>query len=143
MTPPRVPRLLIVEDNPGDVDLTRRSIAAWTTPVEIFVVPDGDAALQFLHGEGDPPPPRPDLILLDLNLPRRNGREVLAEVKSDPELRRIPVVVWTSSDAAADVQATYDLHANCYLTKPADIARFRRVVLAIERFWFQVATLPG
>ncbi len=136
-------KILLVEDNPGDVDLTREGLAETKLVNDLFVAQDGVEALAFLRQEGaQSEAPRPDLILLDLNLPRMDGRELLAEVKNDPDLCRIPVVVLTSSEAEEDVLRTYDLHANCYITKPVNLDKFMKIVRAIEGFWFSVATLP-
>ncbi|MBZ0271100.1 response regulator [bacterium] len=135
--------ILLVEDNPADVDLTRESLSASKISNNLSVAPDGEEALKFLNRE---PPyeyaPRPDLILLDLNLPRKHGKEVLAEIKGSPTLHMIPVVILTSSDAEADILKSYDLHANCFITKPVDLHSFTRIVHAIESFWFAVVKLP-
>ena len=135
--------LLLVEDNPGDVVLTREALRDCKILNRLTVVGDGEEALAYLRRR---PPhngaPRPDLVLLDLNLPRKDGREVLAEMKADPQLRRIPVVVLTTSKAEQDIIKTYDLHANCYITKPVDLDQFAQVVKSIETFWFSVVTLP-
>jgi len=137
-------RLLLVEDNPGDVCLTLEALAEGTLKPQVAVADDGLAALDRLHGRGEHhAEPHPDLILLDLNLPGKDGREVLEEIKQDPRLRSIPVVVLTSSEAEEDVRRCYDLHANCYIVKPVDFQRFARVVRSIEDFWFQRAVLPG
>jgi CheY-like chemotaxis protein len=135
--------VLLVEDNPGDVRLTREALKDARVPVRLSVASDGDQALAFLRRQGEhTSAPRPDLILLDLNLPRTGGREVLAQVKGDAALRRIPVVVLTSSQAEPDVAASYDLNANCYIIKPLDLDQFLRVVRAIEDFWLTVVKLP-
>jgi CheY-like chemotaxis protein len=135
--------ILLVEDNPGDVRLTRESLKDGKVQTRLSVVPDGDAALDFLHRRGDhAAAPRPDLILLDLNLPGRSGREVLADIKADENLRRIPVVVLTSSQAEQDIVESYNLNANCYVTKPVDLDQFMRVVRSIEDFWLTVVKLP-
>jgi CheY-like chemotaxis protein len=135
--------ILLVEDNPGDVRLTREALKEGKAHVRLSVVSDGDQALAFLRRQGEhAAAPRPDLVLLDLNLPRTGGREVLAQVKADPALRRIPVVVLTSSQAEPDVAASYDLNANCYIIKPLDLDQFIRVVRAIEDFWLTVVKLP-
>jgi two-component system, chemotaxis family, response regulator Rcp1 len=135
--------ILMVEDNPGDVRLTREALKGGKVWNQLNVVEDGVAALDYLHRR----PPyegarRPDLILLDLNLPKKDGREVLAEVKSDASLKLIPVVVLTSSQADEDVVRAYALNANCYVAKPVDLHQFNRIVQAIESFWFTVVTLP-
>jgi CheY-like chemotaxis protein len=134
--------ILLVEDNPGDVRLTRESLREGKVQTRLSVVADGDAALDFLHRRGPHAAPRPDLILLDLNLPGRSGREVLADIKADEGLRRIPVVVLTSSQAEQDIVESYNLNANCYVTKPVDLDQFMRVVRSIEDFWLTVVKLP-
>jgi chemotaxis family two-component system response regulator Rcp1 len=135
--------VLLVEDNPGDVRLTREALKEGKTHVRLSVVHDGEEALAFLRRQGPhAAAPRPDLILLDLNLPRKGGREVLAAVKADCQLRRIPVVVLTSSQAEQDILASYDLNANCYITKPVDLDQFIGVVRSIEDFWLTVVKLP-
>jgi CheY-like chemotaxis protein len=136
-------QILMVEDNPGDVRLTREALKGAKVWNEVQVVEDGVAALDYLHRR----PPyeaasRPDLILLDLNLPRLDGREVLSRIKDDPSLMLIPVVVLTTSQAEEDVLRAYHLRANCYVTKPVDLHQFNRIVLAIEQFWLTVVTLP-
>ena len=135
--------ILLVEDNEGDVELTREALAEAKVRNHLHVAEDGVAALRFLRRE-DPhgSAPRPDLILLDLNLPLMDGREVLAEVKSDPQLRKIPVVVLTTSQAEEDIVRSYDLHANCYITKPVDFEQFMRVVRSVHDFWVTVVKLP-
>ncbi|AXR79217.1 response regulator [Natrarchaeobaculum sulfurireducens] len=140
---PTSAQLLLVEDNPGDVRLTREAFEAGRIENELHVVPDGAQALDFLHRRGEyADAPRPDLILLDLNLPRTGGEAVLEELKADPELRPIPVIVLTSSRAEEDVVKSYDLHANAYLTKPVDPDEFIDTVRAFEKFWFSVVRLP-
>ena len=135
--------ILLVEDNPGDVRLTIEALKDGRISNNLHVARDGTEGLRFLHREGpDEQAARPDLILLDLNLPKKNGREVLAEIKVDPELRRIPVVVLTTSQADEDVFKSYDLHANCYINKPVDFDQFIRVVRSIEDFWLTVVKLP-
>ena len=135
--------ILLVEDNPGDVCLTRETLKDSKLLNHMSVVNDGVEAMAFLHHEGKYIHAiRPDLILLDLNLPRKDGREVLAEVKTDEQLRRIPVVVLTTSSAEQDIVKTYDLHANCYITKPVNLDQFSSVVKAIEEFWFTIVKLP-
>ncbi|MAG36817.1 MAG: response regulator [Dehalococcoidia bacterium] len=135
--------MLLVEDNPDDVDLTIEALEDAKICNRLHVVSDGVAALAFLRREGDyAHAPRPDLILLDLNLPKKDGREVLAEIKRDPDLRRTPVVVLTTSSADEDILRAYDLHANCYITKPVDFEQFARVIHAIEDFWLTVVKLP-
>ncbi|MBX5490156.1 MAG: response regulator [Chloroflexi bacterium] len=135
--------ILLIEDNPGDVRLTREALRDTEVHTRLSVVADGEAALAFLRREGPfAEAPRPDLILLDLNLPKRDGREVLAVIKGDPALRAIPVVILTTSSAQQDIVGSYDLHANCYITKPVDLEGFLAVVRSVERFWFTVASLP-
>ncbi|MDT8448419.1 MAG: response regulator [bacterium] len=135
--------LLLVEDNPDDIFLTRRAFKDSQRVESISVVEDGVAAIQFLRRQGDfATARRPDLILLDLNLPKKDGREVLAEVKQDPELLSIPIVVLTTSSSIEDIEQAYALHANCYLTKPVDMHQFVSVVQGIESFWMCLAQLP-
>ncbi|KPM53536.1 two-component system response regulator [Frankia sp. CcI49] len=141
---PVVPvEVLLVEDDPGDVLMTREAFEDHKLKNNLNVVSDGVEALAYLRGEGVyAGATRPDLILLDLNLPRRDGREVLAEVKSDERLRRIPIVVLTTSEAEEDILRSYDLHANAYITKPVDFERFVSVVRQIDDFFITVARLP-
>jgi chemotaxis family two-component system response regulator Rcp1 len=135
--------ILLVEDNPGDVRLTVEALKEGKLRNHMSVVGDGEAALSYLRKEvGYEDAVRPDLVLLDLNLPSKDGREVLADMKSDPDLRRIPVVVLTTSEAEEDILKTYNLHANCYITKPVDLDQFITVVRSIEAFWFSVVSLP-
>jgi two-component system, chemotaxis family, response regulator Rcp1 len=135
--------ILLVEDNPGDVELTMAALRRAKMTNRPIVATDGEEALAALRNEGAyASAPRPDLILLDLNLPKKSGVEVLAEIKQDPSLRSIPVVVMTSSKAEEDVVRTYDLHANCYVTKPVDLDQFRNVVRSITEFWFALVRLP-
>ena len=135
--------ILLVEDSPGDVRLTTEFLKEATVPNNVRVVTDGIEALRVLRGEGSyADVPRPDLILLDLNLPCKSGREVLAEIKADEHLRCIPVVVLTTSGAEKDIAATYDLHANCYITKPVSLQQFIAVVKSIENFWLKMVCLP-
>jgi CheY-like chemotaxis protein len=141
--PGRVVELLLVEDNPGDVELTREALEEARVRNRLSVVDDGVQALAFLRRTGRyADAPRPDLVLLDLNLPRKDGREVLAEIKADPELRRIPVVVLTTSEAERDVLAAYELHANAYIVKPVDLDQFLAVVRSVEGFWLTVVKFP-
>ena len=136
-------QILLVEDNPGDARLTEEALREAKVRNTLHHVEDGIDALAFLRQEGDfADAPRPGLIFLDLNLPRMDGREVLREIKNDPELRCIPVVVLTSSGAEQDIVNTYELHANCYITKPVDMNGFMKVVKSIENFWFAVVKLP-
>jgi chemotaxis family two-component system response regulator Rcp1 len=135
--------ILLVEDNPGDVRLTIEALKEGKVHNRLSVAKDGVDALAFLRREGAyANAARPDLILLDLNLPRKDGREVLAEIKEDPMLRRIPVVVLTTSKAEEDILRTYDLHANCYITKPVDLEQFISGVKSIDDFWLSVVRLP-
>ena len=136
--------ILLVEDNPGDVRLTRESLRDGRVLNRLHDVGDGVEALAFLRRQGrHAEAPRPDLILLDLNLPRKNGQETLREIKEDPALRSIPVVILTSSKAEEDIVRSYQLHANCYITKPIDLGQFLHVVRSIEDFWFTVVRRPG
>ena len=135
--------VLLVEDNPGDVRLTREALKEGKVRNNLSVARDGVEALAFLRREGEhAAAPRPDVILLDLNLPRKDGREVLEEIKADPALRSIPVVILTSSEAERDIVQAYALHANCYITKPVDLDQFITVVKSIEDFWFTIVKLP-
>ena len=136
--------VLLVEDNPGDVRLTREALKEGKVINNLNVVRDGEEALAYLHREGPyAAAPRPDIILLDLNLPRKDGRGVLAEIKQDEALKRIPVVVLTTSRAEEDILRTYELHANCYIVKPVDLDQFIKVVRSIETFWLTIVKLPG
>ena len=135
--------LLLVEDNPGDVDLTIEALKDAKVYNSLHVAVDGVEAMAFLRREEKyADSPTPDLILLDLNMPRKDGREVLAEIKADPHLRRIPVVILTTSEAEQDILKTYDLHANCYITKPVDLDQFIKVVQTIKDFWLTIVKLP-
>jgi two-component system response regulator len=135
--------ILLVEDNPGDADLAREALASGKVRNTLHHVGDGLAAMDFLRRQGKyVGVPRPDLILLDLNMPKKDGREVLAEVKADADLKRIPVVILTTSKAEEDILKTYNLHANCFITKPIDLHQFIKVVQAIEEFWFTIVKLP-
>ncbi len=136
--------ILLVEDNPGDIRLTREALRDGKIYNNLYVARDGVEAMAFLHKTGQyAQSPRPDLILLDLNLPRKDGHEVLAEVKSDENLRRIPVVILTTSQAEEDIIKTYDLHVNCYITKPVDLDQFVKIVKSIEDFWLTIVKLPA
>jgi CheY-like chemotaxis protein len=136
--------ILLVEDNLGDVRLTKEALRESKVSTRMHVVLDGVQALAFLRREGDyAGMPRPDLILLDLNLPKKSGREVLAEIKGDEYLRRIPVVILTTSQAEQDIIETYNLHANAYVNKPVDLDQFIKVVKSIEDFWFEIVRLPN
>jgi chemotaxis family two-component system response regulator Rcp1 len=135
--------ILLIEDSPADVRLTREALKEAKVLNNLHIVQDGVAALAFLRREGQyTQSPRPGLILLDLNLPKKDGREVLAEIKADESLRRIPVVVLTTSRAEEDIVRSYDLHANAYVTKPVDLAQFLNVIRSFEEFWLAVVTLP-
>jgi CheY-like chemotaxis protein len=136
-------QVLLLEDNPGDVRLTREAFKDARLHIHLSVVTDGIAAMAFLNREGDhEAAPRPDLILLDLNLPKKNGREVLEEVKSNPALQSIPVVILTTSSSEVDVFRSYQLHANCYISKPVNLEGFLAVVKSIDEFWLTVVRLP-
>jgi CheY-like chemotaxis protein len=135
--------ILLVEDNPGDYRLTQEALHEGKVYNNLHWAKDGVEALDFLHHRGKhAAAPRPDIILLDLNLPKKDGREVLAEIKEDTDLKSIPVVILTTSKAEEDVLRSYDLHANCYVTKPVDLDKFIVVVQSIDRFWLTIATLP-
>ncbi len=134
--------ILLVEDCSSDVRLIREALKETSVAVQINVARDGVEALDYLHGAERGFNTRPNLILLDLNLPRKNGREVLAEIKSSPKLKQIPVLVMTGSHADEDIAQAYALNANCYITKPCDLSEYLNVVRAIEDFWFFTATLP-
>ncbi|HYB19381.1 MAG TPA: response regulator [Thermodesulfobacteriota bacterium] len=136
-------QILLVEDNPGDVRLTVEALKDGKIHNHLNVASDGEEALAFLRRQGQyAHAPRPDLILLDLNLPKKDGREVLKEIKQEKNLKRIPVVILTTSTAEKDIIKTYDLHANCYINKPVDFDQFTSVVKSIEDFWFTVVKLP-
>lgn len=140
----KVIEILLIEDNPGDVRLTQEVLKEGKISNHLNVVEDGAQAIDFLHRHGRfAHAPRPDLILLDLNLPRKNGREVLAEIKLNTDLKRIPVVVLTTSQAEEDVLQVYDLNANCYIVKPIDLEQFIKVVRSIEQFWLTIVKLPS
>ena len=135
--------ILLIEDNPGDVRLTKEALRDAKVSNEIFVARDGVEAMEFLERKGRfSNMPLPDLILLDLNLPKKDGREVLAEIKQDPILKHIPVVVLTTSKADEDIIKTYNLHANAYITKPVDLNRFSEIIHILNEFWFTIVTLP-
>jgi CheY-like chemotaxis protein len=135
--------VLLVEDNPGDVRLTQEALKESGFRVNLNVARDGVEALDFLRkADRFANAPQPDLILLDLNLPRKNGREVLSEVKTDPELKCIPVLVMTTSHNQQDISKAYQLNANCYITKPMDLDSFLHILKSIEEFWLETATLP-
>lgn len=136
--------ILLVEDNLGDARLTREALKEGKVYNNLHWVKDGVEAIEFLRKTGrHQGAPRPDIILLDLNLPKKDGREVLQEIKADSDLQRIPVVILTTSKAEEDVLKTYALHANCYVTKPVDLEQFIRVVQSIDNFWLTVVTLPN
>ena len=136
--------ILLVEDNPGDVLLTKEAFIDAKICNNITVTRDGEACLAYLRQEDEYTDAiRPDIILLDLNIPKIDGREVLSRIKEDPDLKRIPVVILTSSKAEQDVLETYNLHANSYLVKPVDLVKFSEIVAAIENFWFTVVVLPN
>jgi CheY-like chemotaxis protein len=135
--------ILLVEDNPGDVRLTQEVLNDGKVRNNMSVVKDGMDAVSFLQQTGEyADAPRPDIVLLDLNLPKKDGREVLAEIKADSDLKNIPVVVLTTSGAEQDIVKAYDLHANCYITKPVDLDQFIRVIRSIEDFWLTIVKLP-
>ena len=132
--------ILLAEDNPGDVFLIREAFKLGSIGKRLHVVEDGEAALQYLRGGVDP---RPDLILLDLNLPKIDGREVLGKIKADPELRHIPVIILTTSNSEKDVVNAYEHHANCYLTKPQDLSQYFDLIENIEAYWLSTVCLPA
>lgn len=143
LTEARARQILLVDDSPGDVRLIREALRETAVAKELHVVTDGEDAMHFLRRAGrHATAPTPDLILLDLNLPRKDGREVLEEIKSDARLRRIPVIVLTTSQDERDVRTSYDLQANCYVPKPIDYDHFASVIAAIDTFWFTIVTLP-
>ena len=136
--------ILLVEDNPGDVRLTREALRHAKVLNNLHVVSDGTQALTFLHQEGQfANAIRPDIILLDLNLPEKDGRETLSEVKADPNLKAIPIVILTTSEEQQDIMASYRLYANCYVTKPVNLDQFINVIKSIEGFWLSVVKLPS
>lgn len=140
---PQSADILLVEDNPGDVRLIQEALQDGKLLNRIATVSDGQKALAYLRKQGSyAQATRPDLILLDLNIPRKDGREVLAEIKADPHLRSIPVVIVTSSQAEEDILRSYNTHANCYVAKPVDLEKFVAVVKAIEEFWVTIVKLP-
>jgi CheY-like chemotaxis protein len=135
--------VLLVEDNPGDVNLTREAMENSKIHIALHAVSDGVEAMAFLRQAGKyAEAPRPDLVLLDLNLPKKDGKEVLAEIKADPDLKRIPVVILTISKDEEDILKSYNLHANCYITKPIELNQFIKVVKTIEDFWLTIVKLP-
>ncbi len=136
--------ILLVEDNPGDVLLTQEAFKEGSYFPNLSVAEDGEEALQFLRKQGKyKDAPTPDLILLDLNLPKKDGRELLADIKQDPAFREIPVIILTTSDADQDIRRAYRLHANCYLTKPLEMDSFVSKIRSVENFWLDVARLPS
>ena len=136
--------ILLVEDSPGDIRLTQEALADAKIHNRMSVVNDGIQALEFLRNEGDyADAPRPDLILMDLNMPRMDGRECLEQVKADEKLKSIPIVILTTSEADRDIARSYELQANCYVSKPVDLDQFIEVVAAIEQFWFSIVKLPA
>ena len=140
----KIAEILLVEDNPGDVRLMKEAFREARVENHLSVVNDGVEALAFLKKQLPyEKATRPDMILLDLNLPKKHGQEVLKEIKSDPNLRRIPVVILTTSKAEQDILKTYDLHANCYITKPVDLEKFIKVIRTIEDFWLTMVNLPS
>jgi two-component system, chemotaxis family, response regulator Rcp1 len=135
--------ILLVEDNPGDVRLTREALRGAKVANDLRVVGDGEEAIEYLRRRGRyVDAPRPDIVLLDLNLPRLDGREVLSDIKSDPDLAKIPIIVLTSSSAERDIQSAYELHANCYISKPVDFTEFIEAVRSLEGFWLRIVRLP-
>jgi chemotaxis family two-component system response regulator Rcp1 len=136
-------QILLVEDNPGDVRLTVEALRGARVANELHVVGDGEAAIDFLRQRGQyRDAPRPDIVLLDLNLPRLEGRDVLTDIKSDPDLAKIPIIVLTSSSADEDIQQSYALHANCFVSKPVDFTEFIAAVRSLEGFWLKIVRLP-
>lgn len=141
--PTKLIEILLVEDNPGDVRLTQEGLKETKMLNNLHVAMDGAEAMDFLHKKGKyADAPRPDLILLDLNLPKKDGRQVLAEIKSDDSLKRIPVVILTVSQAEEDIMRTYNLHANCFISKPVDFNQFLTVIRSIDNFWLGIVKLP-
>ena len=139
-----VVNLLLVEDNPGDIKLIQETLKENRFLTELTVITDGEEALNYLKRRGEYEfEPHPDLILLDLNLPKLNGQEILAEIKKDEELKRIPVIVLTSSTEESDIYKSYNLNANCYISKPVDLDNFIKVIRSIENFWLTIVKLPG
>jgi chemotaxis family two-component system response regulator Rcp1 len=136
-------QILLVEDNPGDVRLTKEALRGAKVANELHVVGDGEEAIDFLRQRGrHTDAPRPDIVLLDLNLPRIDGGEVLADIKADADLARIPIIVLTSSSADVDIQQAYQLHANCFISKPVDFTEFIGAVRSLEGFWLKIVRLP-
>lgn len=136
--------ILLVEDNPGDARLTQEALRQGSIPHRLHIADTGYIAIDMLQGmDANVTIPAPDLILLDLNLPGKDGREVLQEIKADPRLRRIPVIILTTSNDEGDILTSYDLHANCYIVKPMDMQSFSKVIRQVEEFWFSIAKLPS
>ena len=141
--PPAKPEILLVDDSPSDLDLIREALAEHLSDSHIHSVPDGEEAIAFLRRSGDyTSAARPDLIILDLNLPRKDGRVVLADFKSEPSLRSIPVVVFTTSQSRQDISRSYELGANCFVAKPGSLGDFRKAVQSIRQFWLTIVCLP-
>jgi chemotaxis family two-component system response regulator Rcp1 len=139
----RLKTILLVEDNRGDIRLIQEALKNTSTPCEVVITRDGMEAMTYLRQDGDYGEAiRPDLILLDLNLPKKDGREVLAEIKADPELQHIPIIVLTTSRNEEDIFNSYDLHVNCYISKSRNLAQLFKIVRGIEEFWLETATLP-
>ena len=135
--------ILLVEDNSGDIFLIENALSSCSTPCNIYIAEDGEAAMKFLRQEDEYSTSRsPQLIVLDLNLPRKDGREVLAEIKTDPELKHIPVIVMTASASDQDILRSYELYANCYITKPSDLNQYNQTIQSIENFWLTCVQLP-
>ncbi len=135
--------ILLVEDNPVDVIVTRKALSAGRVCNNLHVAEDGEEAMDFLHKSGKhSSAPSPEIILLDLNLPRKDGREILAEIKADPSLRHIPVIILTTSGDEEDIRRSYDLHANCFITKPVDMEQFTKALECLGEFWFTLVRLP-
>jgi two-component system response regulator len=136
--------LLLVEDSPSDAGLTQAALKTAAVPINVHLVEDGEQAMQFLlHGAGYSDVPRPDIVLLDLNMPRKDGREVLAEIRADAQLETIPVIILTTSSAPEDIVQTYKLKANSYVQKPVDLTDFMNAIKSLDEFWFSYATLPA
>ncbi|HCK32625.1 MAG: hypothetical protein CMH32_04510 [Micavibrio sp.] len=142
-TPSKAVNILLIEDNEGDIFLTRKAFEKASFSYEIHIARDGEEALDFVFQRGNfAVKPRPDIIFLDMNMPKKDGKDVLKEIKEDESLRRIPVIILTSSKAEQDVLRAYDLHANSYMVKPLDLGKFQETVQAVENFWFKTVVLP-
>ncbi len=136
--------ILLIEDNPADVRLTEEAVSEGTVPCNLTVAWDSEMAMRILRNENQySNNPRPDLIFLDLNLPKQDGRQTLEEIKTDPQLKRIPVVILTTSSAETDILQSYDLHANCYIIKPVDFDEFTRIIKLVEQFWLGMVQIPS